>query len=897
MIKVNCYHIFSVIVLLLLLSLPVSGVKGQAHPDHAVLTVKKDRIAQSRIEQRLDELGGRIAVKAGNIWVVRIPETADDWLSEEPEVMQLIRDHPVYDDTRMNKTFSVAGKLAMKGGFDLYEGQIDSLFFKESCLIDENDSNHRHGMSQLEDDDEPGTSDEMRGTTAVAVFFFNNTGDTDPIAFEWTDGLVDSVYANVIQNLTWWTDRAEEYDVDKKFELVPFWPDHEANQLPYDPTLHQRNDAMRDIMKNLGYDQYFDSIEPNAFRNDQRVFLNDLRDSLDTDWAFMINIIAGAQPFRSTAVLFGPYTNLWYGHAMQRLITAHEVGHIYGLRDEYASVAHFTRNHKLRGVKNKNADFRNPSSIPCIMKHNWGLCSYTVAQLGWINEPNIHKIQTEPEDALFTVQYKRLDTGELQSTTYRLRGDTGMPWTYHTHPYLFGASHTTFEGYIYDDPVWDISGQKSANFLVQNETPGTISVSYNFTGEKTDYDWTHLRSDKVTPGYMIVDTHMREDGLMAFSSNSGISVWDGEKRILFDLPPADRDVDMMYLRFGRSIAEGPDGNLYFAMDGGEIFVWKGNDNKVDVIHYPGFPQKREDFITVEVDSDRVLWAAADDESGLHRYEIDSGQQQILNATNTGLLADNIRNLTVDDEDNIWMVFGTWGRSRGDGGSLQMYNPEHDEWEKHTSQLPGNSAVRVKKLADRSIGVVTTEGVSIFDGNNWDHLSVPGSGLRDFDINKEGTIYVGTLSGLFRKDNEGVWEEYNVENSELTSNSLSSVNVGPEGHVLLGTTNRGVTMLSPTDLIKTMVSGEPIPKHVELHQNYPNPFNPVTEIRFQLPVNSDVRLEVFDITGQKVTILVNELVPAGTHKVTFDASELSSGVYIYRLMADEISLTHKMTLIK
>jgi|AntRauTorcE11897_2_1112592.scaffolds.fasta_scaffold01649_1 hypothetical protein len=89
----------------------------------------------------------------------------------------------------------------------------------------------------------------------------------------------------------------------------------------------------------------------------------------------------------------------------------------------------------------------------------------------------------------------------------------------------------------------------------------------------------------------------------------------------------------------------------------------------------------------------------------------------------------------------------------------------------------------------------------------------------------------------------------------------------------------------------------VPRTAVLHQNYPNPFNPVTVISYQLPKSRDVTLEVFDVTGRRVAVLVDELRAAGQNRVTFDASGLSSGVYIYRLRAGELIRTRKMILVK
>ncbi len=87
------------------------------------------------------------------------------------------------------------------------------------------------------------------------------------------------------------------------------------------------------------------------------------------------------------------------------------------------------------------------------------------------------------------------------------------------------------------------------------------------------------------------------------------------------------------------------------------------------------------------------------------------------------------------------------------------------------------------------------------------------------------------------------------------------------------------------------------RQFQLHQNYPNPFNPTTVISYQLPVTSHVTLKVFDMLGREVASLVNGRVSAGQHEVQFDASNLSSGLYIYRLQAGEFIETKKMMLIK
>jgi len=88
-----------------------------------------------------------------------------------------------------------------------------------------------------------------------------------------------------------------------------------------------------------------------------------------------------------------------------------------------------------------------------------------------------------------------------------------------------------------------------------------------------------------------------------------------------------------------------------------------------------------------------------------------------------------------------------------------------------------------------------------------------------------------------------------------------------------------------------------PTHTTLLSNYPNPFNPTTTIVFDLPNSSQVQLDIFDITGRKVLNVHNSYLLAGSHQYTVDASQLTSGVYLYRLRYDNVQITRKMTLLK
>lgn len=84
---------------------------------------------------------------------------------------------------------------------------------------------------------------------------------------------------------------------------------------------------------------------------------------------------------------------------------------------------------------------------------------------------------------------------------------------------------------------------------------------------------------------------------------------------------------------------------------------------------------------------------------------------------------------------------------------------------------------------------------------------------------------------------------------------------------------------------------------KLYQNYPNPFNPVTKISYKLNTEGFVSLKVYNLVGQVVATLVNETKEAGVYSVTFDGSQLTTGIYLYKLQVNGFTSVKRMTLIK
>lgn len=183
---------------------------------------------------------------------------------------------------------------------------------------------------------------------------------------------------------------------------------------------------------------------------------------------------------------------------------------------------------------------------------------------------------------------------------------------------------------------------------------------------------------------------------------------------------------------------------------------------------------------------------------------------------------------------------------------------------------------------------TTDG-----GENWtiiDDLLDVAEILDSHFINHDHGIIVG-LDGRFFQTHDGgeTWDLGFVRNRS----GFKGISISGSTGILIGNNS-----IMRTDGIYVSTPAVPdIVRNVNLNQNYPNPFNPTTNIRYDLPEATQVRLDVYNIMGQHVTTLVNHYQTLGSHTVTFDATNLSGGVYLYRLRTQNFVETRKMVLVK
>lgn len=164
----------------------------------------------------------------------------------------------------------------------------------------------------------------------------------------------------------------------------------------------------------------------------------------------------------------------------------------------------------------------------------------------------------------------------------------------------------------------------------------------------------------------------------------------------------------------------------------------------------------------------------------------------------------------------------------------------------------------------------------------------------------GNIYTGNL--FYASNRTGTWTNAPILADGKTYSGVLVLDSTGRGHALAYngesfSTQEILAIHSPGILTSIDEELPHISVDYRLFQNYPNPFNPSTAITFQLPKATEVMLTVYNLLGQEIATLVNEKREAGTHTVQFDATELPSGVYVFRLAAGNYSETRKLLLIR
>lgn len=187
---------------------------------------------------------------------------------------------------------------------------------------------------------------------------------------------------------------------------------------------------------------------------------------------------------------------------------------------------------------------------------------------------------------------------------------------------------------------------------------------------------------------------------------------------------------------------------------------------------------------------------------------------------------------------------------------------------------------------------TSDGGNIWD---WQYIGVSGVGWDlDFRTDKEAWAPLGGEQKLIYSLDSGLtWLQ--IPSPDTTSifkltfpDSLHGIGVGNDGAIIRYKSDSSSEVINLTE--STLID-------FELYQNYPNPFNPSTTISYTIPEDGFVKLSVYNLLGQEVATIINNFQKADRYEVVFDANELSSGVYLYKIEAGSYSASRKFILMK
>lgn len=210
------------------------------------------------------------------------------------------------------------------------------------------------------------------------------------------------------------------------------------------------------------------------------------------------------------------------------------------------------------------------------------------------------------------------------------------------------------------------------------------------------------------------------------------------------------------------------------------------------------------------------------------------------------------------------------------------------------------------INDNDLIVAGTYGSGVYvsenDGAAWVKQDIPAKYVYGIETNDNGGIYItswdaGVYAVIGAQLAKAADDELPWNSLGMNGFSASSVVLNSDGtHIYVGTANGTVFK---KEVFITSVNDETnaVPQEFKLEQNYPNPFNPSTTIEFSIQQPGRYQIRVYDILGQLVSTLIDRDYSAGYYKVTFDARNLASGIYVYQLTGNNVNLVKKMMLIK
>jgi len=219
------------------------------------------------------------------------------------------------------------------------------------------------------------------------------------------------------------------------------------------------------------------------------------------------------------------------------------------------------------------------------------------------------------------------------------------------------------------------------------------------------------------------------------------------------------------------------------------------------------------------------------------------------------------------------------------------------WNASNTGLSTSNVLALKVNSNGEYFACTDSGlfVSKNSGKLWSNIGLQQMTIYSILFNDSSTIIATGNQGIFYSTNEG--GQWTDMNSGLPGDYKALLTINSDGYAFAVCNNTIYRTVSKVSQITSVANHGIIEVTFSLEQNYPNPFNPSTTIVYNLDQNEAVRLTVYDVLGNKVETLVDQMQPKGTHQVLFNGSNLGSGVYFYQFQAGHSLINRKMVLLK
>jgi len=714
-----------------------------------------------------------------------------------------------------------------------------------------------------------GTSDTLKGHTVCAMFFVNQTGSNH----EWSISDQNQCLENAAINLLWWSDQASRYGIEATFEIKPYLFDNPVCQINVDPTIASQTIWGGQIMQALGYENSGNNLQQ------QTAFISDLIEEMESDWAFIGFIIRGSSTYRSNAYLFGPSTTCTFAATRAGLTFAHEVGHIFGLRDEYEERAGITHGFEINGLANLNADFRNIVNAPCIMKSLSGppLCSYNAFHLHWTDQQSFFEIFTDPQDALFRVEY--LNPTSDQPVLSRIyQGRTLLPMGLGAKFRLSGLEEiSTFNG-DYFLPQWQNSGTQSVIVTVEEEGSIGSTLTYLPSDERKS-PMTLLTQGLHYSGRRINEIDFANDALLVLT-NQGISVYKNGVYRLFDKTNEVRPGEFITtFRTGASFQKLDNNRWLIGAQSGlslpEI-VLIDHDEELSSWSPPGTFREQGIYaaLTMTLQGDII---AAFDGGGLHRYH-SNGTFEVLRLE--GSLPDAPVSAMHLLPDGSILLGYDGGRTGMEAAGLYLLDPVTMAVERPLG-IPEaylNEPIRKIKFIQEAMLLVSRDKIIVSENGEFTVIIPQAAQVFDADRISSNRWVMATSGGIEYQDQDGQWTLMNSGSHNLPDQIVRTVKATPSGTIIAGYANYGVSV--------HLIDEPTVSSKDQSERSHPIVFypNPLTGSELSIQTASDLsnfQIELLDLNGKVIFSERANNYNGDTWTITVPGL-LTSGIYIIHL---------------